>query len=956
LTCFILYFLFLGKHLIYKSYNPLSMKKFLFLVFSLSVFLFSGCSQPKEELNIDFEKYTLENGLEVILHIDRSDPIVAFAVQYHVGSNREELGHTGFAHLFEHMMFQRSENVGEDQFFSLIQNAGGTLNGGTGNDATTYFEIVPKNALEMVLWMESDRMGYMINTVTKKAFNIQQNVVQNEKRQMVDNRPYGHTGWVTAKNLYPEGHPYNWTVIGEMEDLLNATVDDVKAFHKRFYNPNNATIVLAGDFDVNLAKAMVEKYFGEIPAGESVEDSKPQPVELASVKKVYHEDNFARAGQLRMIWPTVEQFTDDSYALDYLGAILSQGKKAPIYKVLEKEKGLSSSYYAYNGSQENSGAFNVVVTANGDKSLKDVEDAVFEAFELFETESFTVEDVERIKAGLETSFYNGISSILGKAFQLAYYNEYGGAPDYYKTDIAKTKAVTKADILRVYDKYIKGKNYLATSFVPKGQVDMAAEGSIMANVVEENILNATEVDIAEGEEEIVMTETIFDRSVQPPDGEDPLLNLPEIWSDEMANGMKVLGIEQRELPLIQFNVVIKGGHYLDAMDKAGVANLVATLMMEGTKNKTPQELEEAIESLGANIRMRASNSSISLSVNTLARNFNATLDLVEEILLEPRWDEEEFALAKKAVLNQLLRQKANPGSLARSAFNKLTYGENHIYSTDRSGTAESVETITIDDLKAFYADNFSPSVSSFLVAGDITQNQVVLALQELNQKWEAKDVVFPEYTLPEPINESKIYFVDVPGAKQSVINIGNLSLSRTDADYFPAYVMNYKLGGSFSGIVNLVLREEKGFTYGARSGFYGSNIVGPFMASSSVRSTATQESVEIFKDLLQGYREGISIDDLTFTKNALIKSNAREFETLRALIGVLSDISTYDLPFDYIKQEEDIVRNMTLEEHRALAEKYIDPGKMVYVVAGDAATQMKALEKIGFGKPVLYKD
>ena len=932
------------------------MRKLLFFIFSLSIIFFSACTQPKEDLNIDYEKYTLENGLDVILHVDRSDPIVAFAVQYHVGSNREELGHTGFAHLFEHMMFQRSENVGEDQFFSLIQNAGGTLNGGTGNDATTYYEIVPNNALEMVLWMESDRMGYMINTVTQKAFAIQQNVVQNEKRQMVDNRPYGHSGWVTAKNLYPEGHPYNWTVIGEMEDLFSATVEDVKDFHKRFYNPNNATIVLAGDFDVEATKAMIKKYFGEIPAAEMVEDSRPQPVQLAETKKVYHEDNFARAGQLRMIWPSAEQFTDESYALDYLGALLSQGKKAPLYKVLEKDKKLSSRYYAYNGSQEIAGAFKVVVTAKAGVSLKDVESSVFEAFDMFEKESFTTEDVERIKAGLETDFYNGISSVLGKAFQLAYYNEYGGSPDYYKNDIARTKAVTKEDILRVYKQYVKGKTYLATSFVPKGQVDLVAEGSVIANVVEENILEATEVAIKEGEDEVAMTETSFDRSIQPADGTSPLLNLPSIWQDELSNGVKIMGIEQHELPLIQFVVVLKGGHFLDDMKKSGVANMLSSLMMEGTKNKTPQELEEAIESLGASIRMSASNNFITINVNTLARNYDATLALVEEILLEPRWDEEEFGLAKSAVLNQLNLAKANPGSLAQTAFNKLVYGENHILSLDRTGTEESVAEITLDDLKVFYDANFSPSVASFLITGDITKEKVIQSLVTLNTNWLVKEVAFPEYELPEPLNESKVYIVDVPGAKQSVINIGNLSLSRTDSDYYPAYVMNYKLGGSFSGVVNLVLREEKGYTYGARTGFYGSNLPGPFMASSSVRSSATSESVDIFKNLMQEYRNGISAEDLEFTKNALIKSNAREFETLGALLGVLRYIDAYDLPFDYIKQEEDVVRNMTLEEHKALAQKYIDPSKMVYVVAGDAATQMKALGKIGFGKPILIKD
>jgi zinc protease len=922
----------------------------------IAAFLFSAFHLPKEELNIDFEKYTLKNGLDVILHIDRSDPIVAFAVQFHVGSNREETGHTGFAHLFEHMMFQRSENVGEDQFFSLIQNAGGTLNGGTGNDATTYYEVVPKNALEMVLWMESDRMGYMINTVTQKAFAIQQNVVQNEKRQMVDNRPYGHAGWVVAKNLYPVGHPYNWTVIGEMEDLFNASVEDVKAFHKKYYNPNNATIVVAGDFDKAEAKKLIKKYFEEIPAGQKVSDPIAIPIKLDATKRVFHEDNFARAPQFQMIWPTVEQFNDDSYALDYLSALLSQGKKAPLYKILEKQKKLTTSPRAYNRSQEIAGSFNIMVNANAGVDLTEVEKAVFEAFDLFEKEGFTDEDVERIKSGLETDFYNSISSILGKSFQLATYNEYAGSPNYYKTDIAKTKAVTKADILKVYEKYIKGKAYLATSFVPKGQTNLIAQGSVKADVVEESILDATQVAIQEGEDVIAKTKTNFDRSVQPTNGTDPLLKLPTIWSDQLSNGIQILGIEQRELPMIQFNVILEGGHFLDNLNKPGVANLVATLMMQGTKNKTPQQLEEEIEKLGASIRMSASNTSILINVNTLARNFEPTMALVEEILLEPRWDEEEFALAKTSVLNQLVRQKANPSSLAQAAFMKLTYGENHIFALDRSGTAESVAAITLSDLKVFYEANFSPSVTSFLFAGDVSKAEVANVLKSLNEKWKTKNVIFPEYKLPKALTESKIYFIDVPGAKQSIINIGNLSLSRTDADYYPAYVMNYKLGGSFNGVVNLVLREEKGFTYGARSGFAGGKIAGPFMASSSVRSSATYESVEIFKNLMQAYGQGIASSDLEFTKNALIRSNALEFETLGALLGILREVNTYKLPFNYIQKQEEIVRTMTLERHKELAQKYVNPNQMYYVIAGDAATQMDALEKLGFGKPILLKE
>lgn len=930
------------------------MRTLVIAALTLVMLSFAGCTGGEKELTVDYEKYTLPNGLDVILHIDRSDPIVALAVGYHVGSNREVEGRTGFAHLFEHMMFQRSENVPEDQFFTLIESAGGTLNGGTGNDATFYYEVVPKNALEMILWMESDRMGYMINTVTQKAFNIQQNVVQNEKREGDDNQPYGHTDWVIAKNFYPKGHPYSWTVIGEMEDLKNATIEDVKGFHNQWYVPNNATLVLAGDFDIAEAKKMIEKYFGEIPRGNEITDPEPQPVKLTETKKVYHPDNFAQAPQLHLIWPTVEDYNEDMYALSYLGELLSQGKKAPMYKILEKEKKLTSNQYAYNGSQEIAGAFEIVITANEGVDLDTVESAVFDAFKMFETEGFTDEDVERIKAGLETSFYNRMSSILGKSFQFASYNEDVGDPGYFTTYLKKLKAVTKEDIVRVYEKYVKDKPYLATSFVPKATPELRIDNSVLANVVEEDIATATQVAIEDGpDEEIAKTPTSFDRSVQPANGPDPLVNLPQVWTGKLDNGMQVYGIEFSELPLVQFTLKLKGGHYLDKPETAGVANMVAELMMQGTKNKTPLELEEAIDKLGASISVRASNEGISISANTLTRNYDKTLALVEEILLEPRWDAEEFDLAKTKILNSLKRQKANPNYLSRDMFNKLVYGEGHIFSVDRMGTAETVEKITIDDLKEYYNNYFSPSVAAFHIAGDISEAKAMNSLQALAQYWPAKDVAFPEYALPEPLQASKIYFVDVPGAKQSVINIGYLALSRNDKDYFPVQVMNDKLGGSFNGEVNMVLREEKGYTYGARTYFSGSMIPGPFVAAASVRSSATQESVQIFKSIMEKYREGISAEDLDFTKNSMIKSNALAFETLRARLGMLENISTYNLPFDYVKKEEDVVRNMNLDIHKDLAQKYIVPDKMYYVVVGDAETQLKTLESIGFGAPVL---
>lgn len=923
-----------------------------FAVLLVIAALIAGCGS-KPGLNVQYEKYTLANGLEVVLHEDRSDPIAAVAVQYHVGSNREEKGRTGFAHLFEHMMFQESQHVGQDQFFKKIQEVGGTLNGGTWVDGTVYFEIVPKNALEMALWMEADRLGYLLSRVTKEAFINQQNVVQNEKRQVVDNRPYGHTNYVIDKLLYPAEHPYNWQVIGEMEDLTNATLADVHAFHQKWYRPNNATLVVAGDFDVAETKDWIEKYFGEIPSGEAISDFDPMPVTLAETQKAFHEDNFAKSPELNMVIPTVEQFTDDAYALDMLGDLLADGKKAPLYKILVEEKKLAPSIRGYNNSQELAGVFQIRVRTFPGINLTDVEKAIAEAFARFEEDKFTVEDLDRIKASTETGFYNGISSILGKSFQLAQYNEYAGSPGYISQDLARILAVTPDDVWRVYNKYIKDKPYVLTSFIPKGQADLVAEGSERYPIVEESVTQQAEVTDAKGEDiQIEDLPSSFDRSVEPPKGPDPLLTIPKVWKSEMANGIQLYGIQQSELPLIQFSVRVKGGMLLDEPGKIGTANLISDMIMEGTKNKTPIELEEAIDNLGAYIRAYTNKEYIVIQANCLSSKIDDIFALVQEILFEPRWDEVEFARIQQETIETIKRRKVNPAQVASEIFDKLVYGDENKLSNSSLGDAASVAALTIDDLKNYYNKNFSPTVTKVSVVGDLSQGKAVSLFKSM-EVWKKKEVRFPELPpLPEA-KKPKLYFVDFPNAKQSQIRVGHGGLAYTDPEYHAATVMNYKLGGSFSGFLNLILREEKGFTYGARSQFRGTNHPGTFMASSGVRSTATLESAQIFKDEILGYREGITEEDLTFTKDALIKSNARRFETLGALMGMLNNIAMYDLPVDYIKNEENTIRNMSQDQLRALAQKHIHPDQMIFLVAGDAKTQMRQLSKLGLGRPVL---
>jgi len=921
--------------------------------------MFSCRKEPKETvLTIPFEKYTLPNGLTVVLNEDKSDPIVALAVYYHVGSSREVPGKTGFAHLFEHMMFQRSENVGQDDFFANIVEAGGTLNGSTSQDRTNYYEVIPKNALEMALWMESDRMGYLENTVTKSSFINQQNVVQNEKRESVDNAAYGFNSGLIAKNLYPEGHPYSWTVIGEMEDLASATVEDVRAFHKKFYAPNNATLVISGDINPEDIKSLVEKYFGEIPSGESIEKRGAMPVTLASTVKLYHEDTFAKAPQLTMVFPTAERYSKDSYALNFLGDLLAGTKKSPLYVVLVKEKKLTSRVGTRNGSQELAGSFMISVGANPGVNLADVEKAIFEGFEKFENDGFTEEDLTRIKAGYETSFISRFSSVQGKAFTFAEYTMNTDDPAYYQKDLAAVQAVTMEDIKNVYAKYIKGKNFVQTSFVPKGQLNLIAEGAVNAGIIEEDVTKAAEVKAdAVAEEPILKTPTKINRSVKPAPGPDPSVNVPQVWTSSLSNGIKIWGIKQSELPLVQYSIVIEGGHVAEDIDKAGTANLVASMMNEGTKNKTPEQLEDAIGLLGASIRVSSGNEDVTINVSTLTKNFEKTIALVEEMLLEPRWDEEQFALAKSRIINNLKRNQASPDYLASTTLNKLIFGKNNILAVESSGTEASVNGITIEDLKEFYGKNFSPSISKLLITGDIDQARVETAFAGLAQKWQPKEVILPEVKVPVPPEKSAIYFVDVPGAKQSVITIGCLTVPRGHSDFYPVFVANYKLGGSsLSGIFNTILREEKGFTYGASSVISGFKEYGSFTAASRVRTNATLESVYIFKTEMEKYGQTMPQEYIDFTKAGLIKSNARRFETVGNLLGMLNTMTSNNLSKDYFKQEEAYVQGLTPEKQLEIVRKYIDPSRMYYVVVGDAKTQLKDLEKVGLGKPILVKN
>lgn len=925
------------------------------MVLVASLFLVFSCAK-NGSVKLNYEKYVLGNGLEVVLHQDLSDPIVAVAIQYHVGSGREKPGKTGFAHFFEHMLFQRSENLPRNAFFQKIARMGGTFNGSTNTDGTNYYETVPRDALEKVLWMESDRMGYFINTVTQGGLEREIDIVSNEKRQNYDSQPYGQSSIIVAKELFPAGHPYSWTTIGEIADLRSATLEDVKEFYKRFYVPNNATLVIAGDFDVALVKELVNKYFGEIPKGADVEKPVVSNPVIPATKYVMWEDAYAKLPQLTLTFPTVEQYHPDSYALQAFTTLFAGGKKSPLYKVLVEEKRLAPNVNAMNMSREVAGSAAISVRAFEDVNLNFVYGAIQEAFAKFEKDGVDATELEKFKVMQEVNLYNRMSSINGKAIMMARDNEFGGSPDLSLKELEKYRAVTAEAILAVYEKYFKDKSHLALSVVPAGKADLAVNYSRMADIVMEKVedqqMKSSGGKITDDSYE--KSQSAFDRSVEPgylPNT--PEFNVPQVWKSSLSNGMAIYGITQKELPVVQFTINIRGGMMMDPPGKGGLAYLNARLMNEGTALRSAEELESAMGLLGARISVSSDVEGVNVNVTALTRNFTKVIELTEEILLNPRFDEDALARVKQETKSLIKQSSADPAAVARRTRDILLYGADGTLSRSVYGTVKSIDSITIDDIKEFYKLAFSPSVATMNIAGSIDKLTCESALATLAKDWKTTDLTVPEPVQGTPAKAGHIYFVDNPGSPQSMIIVGKRGLSFNDPDFYPATIVNYRLGAGSQGMLFDVLRLQRGFTYGASSSFEAGKYYNNFSASSSVQASTTPEAVKIFRELIGGYGNTFNDELLSETKNSMTKAMASSFETLGSLVKMLSNISYYNLPEDYVKQHEQILNNMTLEEAKAAISRNLNINEMVIVVVGDARTQLKLIEAAGLGKPIL---
>ncbi|MDP4265365.1 MAG: pitrilysin family protein [Bacteroidota bacterium] len=916
-----------------------------------------------DELVIPYEKYVLPNGLTLIVHEDHSDPVAHVDVTYHVGSAREEIGKSGFAHFYEHMMFQGSDHVGDDQHFKIVTAAGGTLNGSTNTDRTNYFETAPSNQLEKMLWLEADRMGFLLDAVTQKKFEVQRETVKNERGQNYDNRPYGLVFEEISKNMYPYGHPYSWLTIGYVEDLNRVNVNDLKNFFLRWYGPNNATVTVGGDVNTSDVVKMVEKYFGSIPRGPEVKDMAPMIPVLTKHRFVSYTDNYARLPLMVRAYPTVPNYDADQPALACLAQILGQGNNSILYQQLTKKQ-LALQAGCFSQLFELSGVFAFQVIPYPGKSLANMYYLLNNALDSFEARGVTDDDIAKFKGAYEAQLINGLQSVAGKVSQLAAFQTLAkGNPNMIGKLLKMYQAVTKEDVMRVYNKYVKFKHCVTISVLPKSQDKM---------IVGDNNYKVDETNYTApnyGYEGLVYTKAKddFDRSKMPPNGPNPVVKVPAFWKKDWTSGIKIIGTENTELPTVTLTIKIPGGHLLNAnnLSKAGLASVFTDMMNDDTKKYTAEEMSRELQKLGSTINVSSDNDNISFQVQSEKKNLDATLTLLQERIFNPKFTQSAFDRIMKQNLESFKVAKTQPASVADAVFAKLNYGPNHILGISGDGNEETVKTFTLADMQYYYDNYMTSQGTQVIVVGDIKEDEILPKLSFLNNLPDKK-VTIPSIAAAPAIEKTKIYLVDVPKAAQTEFRVGYITGLKYDAtgEYYKAGLMNYALGGAFNSRLNMNLREDKGWTYGARSGFSGSKYTGDFVFSSGIRANATDSAmIEIMKELKNYAENGITEEELAFMKSAIGQRDALRYETGFQKAGFIGNILDNNLSADYVDQQSKIVAGITKSEIDALAKKWVNSGKMNILVVGDKAKILPGLQKLGYeiieldtdGKPVEKK-
>ncbi|MEZ5305999.1 MAG: pitrilysin family protein [Pyrinomonadaceae bacterium] len=893
---------------------------------------------------LKYKEYKLKNGLRVILHEDKSTPIVAVNIWYHVGSKNEVPGRTGFAHLFEHMMFQGSKNYNDDYFLPL-QEAGANINGSTNSDRTNYYEVLPSNFLELALFMEADRMGGLLEAMTLDKLNNQRDVVKNERRQNYDNRPYGTAFEKIASLIYPKDHPYNWTTIGSLEDLSNASLDDVKQFFRTYYVPNNASLVIAGDFNEKQAREWVEKYFGKIPSGDDITRPNPDaPAINGEIRKQY--EDAVQLPRRYFVWHSPAAHHPDEAPLDILASILTSGRGSRLQGKLVYEKQSVQSIFASNGSREIGGTFQITATARPDQNLDDIEKDIFAEIEAIKNNPPSAEEITRAVNGYESRFVFGIQTVLGKANQMNDNAIFTGRPDTFQEQLDKYKAVKPADVQRVAREYLNG-NRLVMTFV-RGQNQGAPRGGRA---------NAPTSD-SEEQEKVEKPKADYS-SILPKPGPDPKLKLPKPTKTKLKNGLDVWYVQQAELPITSLNLVFENGSTENPKGMEGLADITASEMNSGTKTRDATQISNELQSIGAFMNVNSGWDSTQASMQTLSRHLDTALNIYSDIILNPIFPDKELETAKRRRLVALRQQRDDASQIASSVYSKLLYGDNHPYGRQESGDEKSIGAIKRDDIVKFYETYYKPNSATLIVVSDQSLKTIKPKLEKAFGAWASADVPTTQLKKPAQFDKPGIYLVDKPGAAQSQLRIGQVGVNRGNPDFVPILVMNQILGGQFSARVNMNLREDKGYTYGARTGFSTRKEAGPFTASAGVQTAVTKESVIEFMKELNGIRGSIPVtqSELDYAKQSLIRSFPRTIETSSQISGQLANLFVYGLPENYTDQYLMKISKVTLDDIKRVSNQYLDPNKMAIVVVGDKKTIEAGLREIdGWGSKITMLD
>jgi zinc protease len=915
------------------------------------------------EIVIPYEKYELPNGLTLVIHEDHSDPVVHVDVTYHVGSAREEIGKSGFAHFFEHMMFQGSDNVADEQHFKIVSDAGGTLNGSTNRDRTNYYETVPSNQLEKMLWLEADRMGFLLDAVTQKKFEIQRSTVKNERGQNYDNRPYGLAGETASRNLYPYGHPYSWLTIGYVEDLNRVDVNDLKNFFLRWYGPNNATVTIGGDVKPAEVVKLVEKYFGVIPRGPEVKPVVVPPAILEKDRYVSYTDNYAKQPLLLVQYPTVPNYHKDMGALACLAQVLGQGKNSVLYQQLVKPR-LALQAGCFSQLSELAGELTFQMIPAPGKTLAEMDSLLRVSLAAFEARGVTDDDVAKFKGGIESQLINGLQSVAGKVSQLAAFQTFTGNPNKVADLIKMYSAVTKEDVMRVYNQYLKGKHAVFLSVLPKGQDNLIAK----ADNYKIDSSKYASPDYGYAGLKYSKAKDNFDRKKIPGNGANPIVKVPKFWRKDLPNGIRMIGTETTEIPTVTLTITIPGGHLLQAKDtsKIGLADMFGDMMNEDTKNYTAEQMAVALQKLGSSVNISSSFDGITFSVQSLKKNLDATLALVEERMLNPKFTETAFTRIQQQDIQSFKQLKGDPAAVADNVFAKVNYGPNSILGMYEGGTEYTIKNMKLEDIENYYKNYITSQGTKVVIVGDVKQEEVLPKLAFLN-KLPNKKIDMPKVAgTPSVVDKTKVFMVDIPKAAQSQFRVGYATGLKYDAtgDYYKARLMNYALGGDFNSRLNLNLREDKGWTYGARSSFTGDEYTGDFSFSSGIRADATDSAlVEVMKELNNYRTNGITEPELSFMKNSLGQRDALSYETGFQKAGFIGRILDYNLPANYVDQQNKILAKLTKQDVDAAAKKMLNPEKMNILLVGDKAKILEGVKKLGYdvveldvdGKPMEKK-